>query len=69
MLKLVEKYNKEAFHIIHAKTVSGVMGYFAKKYDPEHEEYWRNVGLIHDTCLWYQTLKNGVSIGNECQQS
>ena len=48
MLNMVEKYNKEAFHITHAKTVSGVMGYFAKKYDPEREEYWRNVGLIHD---------------------
>ena len=47
--EIVSKYNKEDFHIRHAKTVSDVMGYFAKKNDPEREEYWRIVGMIHDT--------------------
>jgi len=46
---IMKKYNKEAFHIQHAKTVSGVLGYFAKKHDPEREEYWRVVGMLHDT--------------------
>jgi predicted hydrolase (HD superfamily) len=46
---ILKKYNKEAFHIQHAQTVSGVMGFFAKKHDPEREEYWRVVGMLHDT--------------------
>ena len=41
------KYNKEAFHIQHAQTVSDVMGYFAKKYE-ENIEYWQVVGILHD---------------------
>ncbi|MCL2578306.1 MAG: hydrolase [Defluviitaleaceae bacterium] len=46
---ILKKYNKEPFHIQHAETVSGVLGYFAKKHDPEREEYWRVVGMLHDT--------------------
>ena len=46
--KLMEEHNKEAFHRQHAETVSGVMGYFAKEYDPENEEFWRCVGMLHD---------------------
>ena len=46
---ILNKYNKEPFHIQHGKTVSAVMGYFAKKYDPGNEEYWRIVGILHDT--------------------
>jgi len=46
---IMKKYNTEAFHIQHAQTVSGVMGYFARKHDPEREEYWRVVGMLHDT--------------------
>lgn len=44
---LLKKYNKEEFHLLHAYTVEGVMRYFAKKlgYD---EEFWGNVGLLHD---------------------
>ena len=46
--ELLAKYNKEPFHIMHAETVSGVMGYFAKKYDPEAVEFWKVVGMLHD---------------------
>ncbi|MCL2546144.1 MAG: hydrolase [Oscillospiraceae bacterium] len=46
---IFRKYNKEAFHIRHALTVSGVLGYFARRYDPDREEYWRVVGILHDT--------------------
>lgn len=46
--KLMEEHNQEAFHRHHAETVSGVMGYFAKEYDPENEEFWRCVGMLHD---------------------
>ena len=46
-LALLQKYNKEQFHILHALTVEGVMRYFAKElgYD---EEFWSLCGLLHD---------------------
>lgn len=46
--ELVKKYNKEAFHIQHAETVSKVMGEFAKEHDPERVDFWRSVGMLHD---------------------
>ena len=46
--EIILKYNKEPFHIRHAETVSGVMGHFASKYDPENVEYWKVVGMLHD---------------------
>jgi len=46
---IMNKYNKEPFHVQHAQAVSGAMGYYAKKHDPECEEYWRVVGMLHDT--------------------
>ena len=46
--ELIEKYNKEAFHIQHAETVSKVMGEFAKEFDPENVEFWKSVGMLHD---------------------
>ena len=46
--ELVGRYNKEAFHLQHAETVSKVMGQIAKKIDPENEEFWRAVGMLHD---------------------
>ncbi|MDR0433961.1 MAG: HDIG domain-containing protein [Gracilibacteraceae bacterium] len=45
---ILEKYNKESFHLHHAKVVSGVMRYFASEYEPENVEYWAVVGLLHD---------------------
>ena len=42
------RYNKDAFHIQHAETVSKVMGELAKKYDPENVDFWRTVGMLHD---------------------
>lgn len=47
-LELVKQYNKEEFHIEHAKTVSKVMGELAKKYDPECVDFWKTVGMLHD---------------------
>ena len=46
--ELIRKYNKEAFHLQHAETVSKVMGEFAKEYDPENVDFWRSVGMLHD---------------------
>ena len=45
---LLNQYNKDPFHLQHAAIVSGVMRYFAREYDPEREEYWAVVGLLHD---------------------
>lgn len=48
-LELLKKYNKEPFHIQHGLTVEGVMRYFARETgNEEDEEYWGNVGLLHD---------------------
>ena len=41
-------YNKKEFHIKHVCIVEGVMKYFAQEYDPENEEFWGLVGLLHD---------------------
>ena len=45
---LLKEYNQDPFHLKHAKIVSGVMGYFAKEYDPENAAFWEAVGLLHD---------------------
>lgn len=45
---LLEEFNQDEFHLKHGKIVSGVMGYFAKEYDPENVKFWRVVGLLHD---------------------
>ena len=48
-LALLQKYNKEEFHLTHSKTVEGVMRYFAKElgYGGD-EDFWGIVGLLHD---------------------
>ncbi len=48
-LELLKKYNKEPFHIQHGLTVEGVMRWYAKELGyGEEEEYWGQVGLLHD---------------------
>lgn len=48
-LELLQKYNKDAFHIQHALTVEGVMKWYAKELGYEEDaEYWGIVGLLHD---------------------
>ena len=46
--ELVTRYNKDAFHIQHAETVSMVMGELAKEFDPENVDFWAAVGMLHD---------------------
>ena len=48
-LELLKKYNKEQFHIQHALTLEGVMGYFADTlgYGSERD-FWMQVGMLHD---------------------
>ena len=45
---LLCEHNKDPFHIEHGETVEGVMRYFASEFDPENEEFWGVVGLLHD---------------------
>lgn len=48
-LALLQKYNKESFHVFHALTVEGVMRYFAKELGYENEiDFWGLCGLLHD---------------------
>ena len=48
-LMLLQKYNKEPFHILHGLTVEGVMRYFAKDLGYASEaDFWGLCGLLHD---------------------
>lgn len=48
-LKLLKKYNKETFHILHALTVEGTMRWYAKELGfKDEEDYWGIIGLLHD---------------------
>ncbi len=46
-LALLQKYNREPFHIFHGLTVEGTMRYFAREMG-EDEDFWSLVGLLHD---------------------
>ena len=46
--QLLGQYNREEFHLRHARVVAGVMGEFAREYDPGRIEFWTVVGLLHD---------------------
>ena len=48
-LDLLVKYNKDTFHLEHALTVEGTMGWYARELGYGNEEaFWRLVGLLHD---------------------
>lgn len=48
-LDLLLKYNKDTFHLEHALTVEGTMGWYARELGyGDEEEFWRLVGLLHD---------------------
>ena len=46
-LELLQKYNKESFHILHALTVEGVMRWFAQE-NGQDTAFWGLCGLLHD---------------------
>ena len=46
---LLKLYNKEEFHLLHARTVALVMRWFAEHEGFEGEaDFWETVGLLHD---------------------
>lgn len=48
-LNLLLKYNKDPFHLEHALTVEGTMGWYARELGyGDEENFWRLVGLLHD---------------------
>ena len=48
-LALLQKYNQEPFHIMHALTVEGVMRWYANQLGyGEDADFWATVGLLHD---------------------
>lgn len=47
--ELLTEYNKEEFHLKHARIVEGVMKYYARELGyGEEEGFWGLVGLLHD---------------------
>ena len=46
-LALLQKYNKEPFHIQHALTAEGVMAWYAQE-NGEDVNFWSLCGLLHD---------------------
>lgn len=73
--RLLEKYNKDPFHIQHARTVEAVMRWFAKNLGyGEETEFWGIVGLLHDIdfelfpeehCLKAPELLRGAGVSEE----
>ena len=48
-LHLLQAYNSEPFHLLHALTMEAVMRYFAKELGYQgQEDFWANAGLLHD---------------------
>jgi len=71
---ILKKYNEDTFHLKHGEIVSGVMGYFAKEYDPDRVEFWKVVGMLHDLdfeqfpeehCIKQQSLMADLDLDEE----
>lgn len=45
---LLCEFNKDEFHLKHARIVEGIMKYFARELGHGEEDFWGLVGLLHD---------------------
>lgn len=70
-MRILQKYNTQQFHILHAATVGTVMRYFASLYDKQNQDYWESVGILHDVdyelypdehCVKAQEILKGIDI-------
>ena len=63
-MELLQAHNKDPFHIEHGETVEGTLRYYAREFDPENEEFWGIVGLLHDVD-WeeYPTAEDHTIVG------
>ncbi len=74
-LDLLQKYNKEPYHLYHGLTVEGVMKWFADELGyGEDREFWGIVGLLHDIdfeiypnehCIKAPELLKAAGVSNE----
>lgn len=74
-LALLQKYNKEPYHLYHGLTVEGVMKWFADELGfGEDREFWGIVGLLHDIdfeiypnehCIKAPELLKAAGVSNE----
>ena len=71
VLALLKKYNEDEFHIIHGETVARLMEYFARKYDPENEAFWKVCGLLHDLDWekWQDAVQHTVKTAELLQEA
>lgn len=47
-LAIVDRYNEEEYHRVHARIVASVLAQFAEKVDPDDVDFWYVVGALHD---------------------
>lgn len=46
--ELLQAHNQDGYHLTHGQQLEALMRYYARKYDPDNEEFWGVVGLLHD---------------------
>ena len=63
-LALLQKYNREPFHIFHGLTVESTMRYFAREMG-EDEDFWGLVGLLHDVARRNQAHNESLRFRQE----
>lgn len=71
---LLAQYNSEPFHLKHGEIVSGVLGVFAKEFDPDRVEFWQVAGMLHDLdfeqwpdqhCIKAQEMMTGMGLDEQ----
>lgn len=64
---LLTEYNQDPFHLHHARTVEGVMRYFAQELGYGDEvDFWGIVGLLHDLDLSAIPISTASSRRRSC---